>query len=185
MGNLILQFKQSIAALPLITMGFTSPLVSPEMFQPSLTSVAALGNQSSRIVEIQKETFHERADKIDSYFKARSMPLAGLGEEMVLAADKNDLDWRLLPAIAIRESSGGKQACNFNPFGWGSCKIIFKSWKDSINTVASHLGGNNPKTADYYDEATTEEKLHAYNGTVLPTYTKEVLAIMDKIGSEN
>ena len=28
---------------------------------------------------------------------------------------------------------------------------------------------------------TTEEKLYYYNGTVVPTYPKEVLAIMDRL----
>ncbi len=163
-------------------MGITSPVISPAMFQSSLTSVASLGDQKAPLVEIQDELQKERAEKIDAYFEGRDMPLAGYGLEMVRAAEKNDLDWRLLPAIAVRESSGGKQACNYNPFGWGSCKIVFKSWVESIQTVASHLGGNNPRTADYYEATTTEQKLHMYNGTVLPTYPKEVLAIMDSIG---
>lgn len=172
MGNFIIQLTTTLV-------GFTSPFVSADMFQPSFTQAAALGSPA----EIT-EQLKERAEAIDTFFKKREMPLAGYGVTMVNAAEKNGLDWRLLPAIAIRESSGGIQACEFNPFGWGSCKINnFKNWTDAINTVASHLGGNRPTTSDYYKDTTTKEKLYHYNGTVMPKYTGEVLAIMDSIGS--
>jgi len=175
MGNFIIQLTTTLV-------GFTSPFVSVDMFQPSFTQAAALGS-AVEMTEQQAEQFKERADAIDAFFQKRSMPLAGYGTTMVSAAEKNGLDWRLLPAIAARESSGGKQACNFNPFGWGSCKIEFKSWTEAINTVAAHLGGNRPTTSDYYKDTTTKEKLHFYNGTVMPAYTGEVLAIMDMIGT--
>lgn len=123
----------------------------------------------------------ERAKKIDSYFADRDMPLEGYGAKLIAAADKYDLDWRLLPAIAIKESTGGKFACGNNPFGWGSCKIKFKSFDAAIETVARNLGGANPATEQYYKDTTTKEKLHQYNGTVVPTYTAGVLKFMDLI----
>ena len=125
----------------------------------------------------------ERAAKIDAYFSERSMPLAGYGAEMVAAAEDHDLDWRLLPAIAVRESSGGKHSCDHNPFGWASCKRHFESISEAIAIVAQHLGGNHPKTEDYYG-GDTREKLYYYNGTVISTYPDEVMAIMDRIGKQ-
>lgn len=133
-------------------------------------------------LEVQKI----KAQAIDAYFKARSMPLEGLGMKMVVEAEKNDLDWRLLPAIAIRESSGGKNACNTkknNSFGWGSCRIGFNSVEESIETVARNLGGNNPKTAKYYDNKTTKQILRAYNPpSIVPRYAEQVISIMNAIG---
>ena len=67
----------------------------------------------------------ERPARIDRYFAERKMPLAGYGAKFIEAADQCNMDWRLLPAIAVRESSGGKQACGNNPFGWGSCRTDF------------------------------------------------------------
>ncbi len=125
----------------------------------------------------------ERAAKIEKYYTDRSMPLAKHSMDFVLAAEKYGIDWRLLPAIAVRESSGGKRDMNNNPFGWGSAKIKYAGYKDSIESVAKNLGGANPRTASYYGGKTNFEKLHAYNGTVMPSYPKEVLAIMDKIES--
>ena len=123
----------------------------------------------------------EHAEKIDEYFSKRGMPLEGYGAKMVKEAEKNNLDWRLLPAIAIKESTGGKFACYNNPFGWGSCKISFKNFDDAIETVARNLGGNNPNTEQYYKDKTTREKLHHYNNSVVPPYTAEILKFMDLI----
>ena len=126
----------------------------------------------------------EHADEIDAYFEKRSMPLAGYGEKMVLEATKNNIDWRLLPAISIKESTGGKFACNNNPFGWGSCKIKFDSLDEAIEVVAWNLGGNNPKTSRYYKDKTTPQKLARYN-SVIPSYTSQITEFMELIESGN
>lgn len=126
------------------------------------------------------------ADAIDAYFSAHDMPLSGMGLKMAQEADNNDLDWRLLPAIAVRESTGGKFDCKKvenNPFGWGSCKISFKSLDEAIETVAMNLGGNNPNTAKHYDNKTIKQILHAYNPpSIVPHYAEQVMAIMNAIG---
>lgn len=121
-----------------------------------------------------------KIERIDRYFSGRSMPLAGYGAQFVQVAEKYGLDWRLLPAIAIRESSGGKQMCGNNPFGWASCRTDFESIHEAIEYVGMNLGGENPRTAPYYKNKTTSEKLWSYNGTVNPKYPDEVLAIMEK-----
>ena len=165
-------------------MGLTSPFISANTFQPSLAGVISVDAEQSNDASDKKERedlLAERAEKIDAFFKKRSMPLAGYGAKMVAAAEDNDIDWRLLPAIAVRESSGGIQACGYNPFGWASCKVTFKSYNEAITTLGRNLGGNNPNTAAYYS-GPTERKLHHYNGTVMPTYPQEVLDIMENIG---
>lgn len=133
----------------------------------------------------KEEIRKERADKIDTYFKDHDMPLEGTGMKMVLEAEKNDLDWRLLPALAVRESTGGKFACKKvknSVFGYGSCKMNFKSIDESIEVVARSLGGNNPKTARHYKDKTLEQIINAYNPpSVVPKYHKQVVAIMETI----
>jgi hypothetical protein len=178
MGNILLQF--------MLVMGVTAPVIAPSS---SWVNRASLGETQSVVAVFSEpeETLLSKAEKIDDYFKEHKMPLEGFGEEMVKAAEKNGLDWRLLPAISVQESTGGKQACrsvSFNPFGWASCKIGFKSYKDAIHSVAAHLGGRIETTASYYADATTEEILHHYNGSVVPSYPREVLAIMKTIGNE-
>jgi hypothetical protein len=166
-----IQFARGLVLLPFFAVG--SPFAM--LYEMNLFSNYAVVEESVSLAE-------ERAGKIDAYFAKRGMPLEGHGEKFVAEAEKNGLDWRLLPAIAIKESTGGKFACGYNPFGWGSCKIVkFKSWDAAIETVAHNLGGNNPTTARYYNGTTTEEKLHHYNGSVVPTYTGEVLEFMELI----
>lgn len=108
------------------------------------------------------------------------MLLAGYGAKFVGVADQCDLDWRLLPAIAVKESSGGKQACGNNPFGWASCRQDFESIEKAIEVVGFNLCGFDPKTASYYKNKTTYEKLWSYNGVANPNYPNEVLKIMDE-----
>ena len=156
----------------------------PFMAIPSATLISNIGSLAlySPVtkVEISVNTIREqKAEAIDAYFKKRSMPLVGTGMTFVLVAEKYGLDWRLLPAIGVRESSGGKAACGYNAFGWGSCKLHnFNSYEEAIESLGKNLGGANPKTANYYARKTTKDKLYFYNGTVVPTYPDEVIAIM-------
>jgi hypothetical protein len=126
-------------------------------------------------------TVDDRAERIDAYFSKRNMPLAGYGEQFVKMADKCDIDWRLLPAIGVRESSGGKFQYNNNPFGWGSAKIRFKDFSQAIDVVSDNLCGLNDATAKYYKDKTTYQRLWYYNGTVIPSYPQEVIDIMEMI----
>lgn len=129
---------------------------------------------------LQQQEREAKAAKIDAYYAKYDLPLAGYGMKLVLAAEANDLDWRLLPAIAMRETTGGKFACKKNLFGFGSCKIGYESFDHSIEEVAAHLGGNKPTTARYYANKTVEQKLKAYN-SVIPAYKAEIFSIMSKI----
>ena len=125
----------------------------------------------------------EQAQAIDAYFAQRNMPLEGYGLKMAEVARKYNLDWRLLPSIAVQESGGGKHAiwrCKNNPFGWASCDIGFESTENAIEMVALNLAGENPKTQKYYKNKNVKEKLYYYNGTVVLNYPQTVLAIMDK-----
>lgn len=124
--------------------------------------------------------FQDRIQRIDNYFTKYKMPLAGSGAKFVEVADKYDLDWRLLPAISVQESTGGKHMCYNNPFGWGSCKIKFDSTDEAIEELALNLSGNDATTSGYYKGKNAEKILWAYNGTVNPAYPGQVLNIMKK-----
>jgi hypothetical protein len=133
----------------------------------------------------EQQLREEHAAKIDAYYTKYDMPLAGYGMKMVLEAEKHDIDWRMIPAISIRESTGGIHACKsvkYSAFGFGSCKINFKSYDDAIEILATNLGGDNPNTTSYYDGKTNRQILRTYNPpSVIPKYADEVLAIMNKI----
>lgn len=151
---------------------------------PSMTATGDSLTEETSVITAQEEIVRkEIADKIDSYFESKGLPLAGYGQKFVEEAIKNDIDPYLLPAIAMRESTGGKQACKkatYSVFGWGSCKINFESIEKSIEIVAMNLGGNNPKTSRYYKEKTTEQILRTYN-SYITNYPAEVVKIMKSI----
>jgi len=121
-----------------------------------------------------------RITRLNTYFAKYDMPLEGHGSTFVQTADTCGMDWRLLPAIAVRESSGGKHMQRNNPFGWGSAEIPFTDIDDAIRGVGYNLCGFNTNTAKWYGTTSTEKKLYYYNGTVLPTYPDEVMWIMDQ-----
>ncbi len=125
--------------------------------------------------------FDDRPGRIDAYFEKHNAPIAGHGETFVQAADSCGMDWRLLPAIAMRESTGGKRMQLNNPFGWGSARIPFTSINDAIRGVGKNLCGHRTSTAKWYSTTSTYKKLYYYNGSVLPSYPAEVMWIMDQI----
>ena len=196
-----IRFVESFVLLPVLTMssfpigntlGSISQTVMNIANTPSVVSLQKQNIEASDLLAVndavdQKlEARKVKADAIDSYFSSHDMPLKGTGMTMVLEAEKNDLDWRLLPAIAVRESTGGKFDCQNvwnNPFGWGSCKIGFNSVDETIATLAFYFCGNNPQTARYYNDKNTKQILRAYNPpSIVPRYAEQVISIMDSIG---
>jgi len=142
----------------------------------------------SVITAQEKEDFKKKADIIDKFLASRGSVLEGYGSKFVEEANNNDIDWRLLVSISGRETTFGRNMCKNpkapnNPFGWGSCKIGFKSIDESIEKVSLNLGGNNKNTTHYYNGKTSVEILRKYN-SVIPNYPKEVERIMKIIGEE-
>ncbi|MES2224838.1 MAG: hypothetical protein V4478_02530 [Patescibacteria group bacterium] len=174
-----------LVATTLSMSAFTAAIntaVTPTLSQDQQSAAAA--EPASDVALLQKER-EEKAAKIDAYFEKNGMPLAGYGMKMVTEAELHDIDWRLIPAIAIRESTGGLHQCKsvtYSPFGFGSCRINFKSYDHAIEIVATNLGGDNPKTARHYEGKSTKAILQAYNPpSVVPTYANEVMSLMTKI----
>lgn len=88
---------------------------------------------------------------IEEFFNSQNSPLAAFSANFIAVADFYQLDFRLLPAISMQESNGGKKIPEdtFNPFGYGiygSKKVHFEGWSDAIETVGKAL------REDYLDE---------------------------------
>jgi len=177
----IIDYLHSIVAIPMIA------LMMPLSGASSVSNLIAFNNtltkENSVIITQEEVSRKEKAEAIDTYFHKYDAPLEGYGMKFVIEAEKNDIDWRLLPAIAMRESTGGKQACKKVPnsvFGWGSCKISFNSIDESIEIVARNLGGNNPNTDHHYEDKTITQILKKYN-SVIPGYSNQVIKMMKTI----
>jgi|SRR5665213_1591101 len=119
-----------------------------------------------------------RLSRLQKFFGDRDCPLRDSAKDFLIAADQNQLDWRLLPSISIIESSGGKDYTNNNVFGWASCKERFTSVRAGIHYVAAQLGKSRR-----YRGKDIDSKLQTYNP--LPEYSQRVKAVMRAIGSSS
>lgn len=190
MNTTIQKTVRALAIFPLFAVANPSAIITDTKVQtPTFATVVSINAPRGIFAQAEAtpapKEVDTRAQRIEAYFGKWNLPLAEHSEFLVEMADKYNLDWRLLPAIGMRETTGGKFACYNNPFGWGSCKIKFDTFEEAIETLARNLAGENPRTEMYYKDKTTEEKLHFYNGTVIKTYVREVVKIMDRIESQS
>ncbi len=117
-----------------------------------------------------------RLSQLKKFFADRDCPLKDSAGDFLVAADQNELDWRLLPSISFIESSGGKDYRNNNVLGWASCKERFPSVRAGIHYVAAQLG-----KSSRYKGKDVDTKLQIYNP--VPEYSQRVRAVMRTIGS--
>ncbi len=177
---------RSFIIVPMVITSMSLTTFTEKVDSYVLENVTKEASVSLEDIKLQKER-ELKAAKIDAFYAERNMPLSGYGMKMVIEAEKYDLDWRLIPAIAVRESTGGRFACKRfpeNAWGWHSCKAGLGGSTDSaIELIAQHLSGEHPRTSRYYASKTTNRAiLQTYNPpSVVPTYADEVIAIMNRI----
>lgn len=116
-----------------------------------------------------------RLVRLREFFLKHNSPVHYLAGEFLEAADKNDLDWRLLPTIAVVESGGGRNHTNNNVFGWDSGRQGFPSVRAGIHTVASRLANSK-----LYKGKDLKGILRTYNRR--KTYSNTVLALIKTLG---
>lgn len=106
-------------------------------------------------------------------------PMVGLEDTLIATAEKYQLDWTLMAAIAGTESSFAKRMpanCN-NPYGWGiygDNKICFKTLEESIEGVASGLDKK-------YNISSIESIARTYNTVSTVGWINHTKFFMNKI----
>jgi hypothetical protein len=175
--------KMMLSSFGLVVIFFSIAFVGlggvTKAYAPEDLSIIEVTSPSGKIVDGM--TQEERAAKIDAYFAQWNLPLEGYGMVFVQEADKYEqIDWRLLAGIGMKESTGGKFAfAKNNYFGWGR-KVEFQTVEHAIAEITRHLAGEHENTAYHYEDKDTKEILLKYN-SVIPTYSSEIFAIMDDI----
>ena len=88
----------------------------------------------------------ERPEILKAYLTAKGSPMADDADFFVSEADRLNLDWKLVVAIAGVESTFGQQIPkgSFNAWGWGvftgaSDGVHFQNWQDGITEVSQGL----------------------------------------------
>lgn len=121
-----------------------------------------------------------RVPELNRFMDKQLCPKPYYVKEYLNAADKYNLDYRLLPAISVQESSCGRHACGdgIRRWGFGSCKgYTFKSVAEGIDYVSNQL-----ENGSYYRGKSLIGKLKAYN-SVNPLYYREIVNLMEKMGN--
>ena len=87
-----------------------------------------------------------RSAQVANYLASRNSPMTSSAQTFVSVADRYRLDYRLLVAIAGKESSFGVHIPknSFNAWGWGvptgaNKGIGFRSWDEGIETVGKGI----------------------------------------------
>jgi len=115
-----------------------------------------------------------RTVKLETFFKSYNCPEPFYTHEYIRAADTHGVDYRLLPALSVRESTCGRHDRKNNRWGWDSARRGFASVPRGIEYVARKLSQGR-----YYKDKTLDEKLYAYNP--FPRYVREVKELMREI----
>jgi hypothetical protein len=93
---------------------------------------------------VDKRVMHLR-----EYLKSNDSPIANEAHTFIREADRNNLDWRLVAAIAGTESTFGKHIPknSYNAWGWGiptgaQSGVGFKNWEEGIAAVSEGIRKN-------------------------------------------
>ncbi|MGH9674637.1 MAG: hypothetical protein ACRD44_15770 [Bryobacteraceae bacterium] len=118
-----------------------------------------------------------RIHRLRSLFEKTKAPAKEYAVEFLLAADHHDLDWRLLPSIAMVETGAGKYAHNNNILGWGNGRIDFPSEEAGIHRVAERLANSK-----LYRDKDLSGILRTYNSG--QQYPRAIRTFMNSLGPE-
>lgn len=118
-----------------------------------------------------------RMVRLETFFHMHGCPAPYHTTEYLRAADRYGLDYRLLPAISVRESTCG-QYCRLNNYwGWDSARTGFTSVPSGINYIAKQLTHGVP-----YRGASLDQKIRRYNP--VGSYASSIKKLMREIDKE-
>jgi hypothetical protein len=153
---------------------------------PTLQLTAAGG--TSQVLSASIEAGDSRVLLIESFLSKHKSPMAPFSDVIVAEADRFNIDFRLVPAIAMCESNAGKRMPKkdeFNAFGIAVYTgqlhgKAFDSWPHSISWVSQYI------KEKYYDRGFTD--LHDIGAIWAPpsvangySWTKCVQSFQDAI----
>lgn len=134
---------------------------------------------ANEIFELERD---ERTIKLEAYLRNVKSPMLGAANAFVKYADKYNLDWKLVAAIAGLESSFGKRIPynSYNAWGWAvytgkSYGAEFDSWEHGIATVSEGLRKN------YYNDGLTTLEAIGRRYAASPTWAVRVSQIMTRL----
>ncbi len=129
------------ALTALLTSPTFSQTISLEAYELKASNLATQKVEAKLILaEIVAEE-DSRAKTLKKFLSANASPMEAEADNFVKIADKYNLDWKLLPAIAGVESTFGRfiPSGSYNAYGWNNGKYYFKSWSNATDFVANGI----------------------------------------------
>lgn len=109
-----------------------------------LTSTKSLITQGVSLNSLEGQILGVHVSDMRPHLVAKILektPLASYSQYMVEISDKYDIDYRLIPAIALKETGAGKNAPknSYNAWGFENGRTKFQSWEQAIDIVGKTL----------------------------------------------
>lgn len=178
MGQLV-KFGEDIPNLTLLSSVEKEAIAYNDLFLgfEEYDTSANMAAVNSKINELHVD--EAKIAKVRNLLASRNAPLADHAEYMVKVSQEFGLDYRLLPAISIIESNGGRNAYRpYNAWGWGgaAAAFTFNSWEESIYIVGRGL-------SRYYSfgRVTPKQIAPMYNPHTPNEWSRKVSFIMSQM----
>ena len=114
-------------------------LTKSQSAEPVIASTDNLNpvNSDSQVLGIQIIDF--RPLRVAKFLKGT--PLEKYSDQIVAISDKYGIDYRLIPAIAMKETGAGRVSPedSFNAWGFENGRTRFESWEQALESVAKTL----------------------------------------------
>ena len=148
-----------------------------DMLRPLIALILSLGmHRHAPVTNLAPKPLvpDGRVIRLESFFERYQCPQPHYTSDYLDAADTYGLDYRMLPAISVRESTCGQYTRGNNYWGWNSARFGFESVPDGIDYISKQLA-EQPR----YKSQSVMGKLLVYNP--LPAYAAEVRKLMKEI----
>lgn len=137
---------------------------------------------TENIIEPEIVEKESKQEIIRQYFAKYKSPLEEYAGDVIAAAERYDIDYRLLPAIAMQESNLCRRIIkdSYNCWGWGiyGSKVTkFNNFSEAIETITKTL------STKYRDKGlvTASEIAKLYNPSNTNNWSENVTAFMDQL----
>ena len=156
-------------------------MANSKQFKPITTTLRALAvltivasAYANAVTENPPVLRDNRYDRLENFFQSFGCPTPHYVSDYLGAADSYAIDYRLLPAISVLESTCGIYQRLNNRWGWDSARKGFSSFRAGLQYIARQLSEGR-----FYKNKSLDEKVRMYNPN--PQYARQVKKLMLKI----
>ena len=159
------------------------------LYEPT-TPTQPISAGPSAVPKEQKAQTPQQVTSIRRFFKTYNSVLADYAQEFYDVSKAEGLDYRLLPAISMVESTGARNTpscARFNPFGWSSstspCGFYrFENFNQAIKTVGTGISRNRAYNR-YKQTQEISELAEIYNPGGAEKWAQDVEYFINKLNS--